>query len=444
MGDQNNNKMDEIQKIISALHEKHEEMVKMCIDDDTIAQQNPLVLHEKQFRENIIIVIEYLLNCTEEKDAKISNLWLEIRSLKDKNADLRNQISIITEETHNENNPLLDRIQGLTEDIREINQDFLQLKNNTPNLHSGQTNLSNIVVNNEGKPPNFHDNEKDRPLKFLRDMRQYVEGNNLELGKIKYTLSRCLQGNAASWWDIICDRIESWDDFEKYFRERFWSEFKIKKLRETLRFGRYRSNISRMQYASDILSLMYELEPETSEAEKIALLINHFERNVQIAMIGREINSLSELNRILEQYDQLDANFKKPENFKKQDSFNKSQQRNFQPNQDFHSSKNSNSYFKSNQNLKDPISSNPNYLNNYDNPVKPIEQTQVRRENFQRNNNNRGNPNRGRGAKTFNRSDTRHDYNLRSRSEGQKSINTIETDIENKNPDDKESEETEN
>ena len=282
------------------MHTYHDELVEISAIEGTTGERNPLVLSEQKFRESIIAVVERLREENANLKADIRQLENKICELQTTYREQKDQISIITDACEKDhNNVVFNKLEGLTEDIIEINKDLANFKINGRQF-SNQNNLKSIVVNSniENKPPTFKADDKDRPLKFLRDMQQYVQSNNLEINQIKYILSRSLMENAASWWDITCRRIESWEDFEKHFRDRFWSNIKIKRLQETLRYGRYRGNMTRMQYASDILSLMYELEPETDESEKIAMLINHFERSIQIAMIGKEIDSISEFNKM--------------------------------------------------------------------------------------------------------------------------------------------------
>ena len=51
--------------------------------------------------------------------------------------------------------------------------------------------------------------------------------HNLNVPNLKYTLLSCsLRENAISWWDVVCNKINSWEDFDTFFKERFRSDFK--------------------------------------------------------------------------------------------------------------------------------------------------------------------------------------------------------------------------
>lgn len=416
-----NSNKEAFEQTLSLMKEHHATIISIC-EAEGSDEGSQLINKENEFRKEILNMFECMIASHINYEKKIASQQEEIKKLENITKVHRDEISILTDEMSdpNNNSHILNSIEGLVNDIREINLDYAQLKE--------QRSSQNITVNtaHEIKPPIFKaEGDNERPLKFLRDMKQYITSNNLNIERIKLVLSQNLQNKATSWWDITCNNINSWEDFETQFRERFWSDVKVRKLKEKLQFGRYnfRGSKSRMQYASDMLSLMNELEPEKSETERIGTLINHFDRSIQIAIIGREITKLSELNKILEQYDIVDSNFKKQSNNSNNSSYNNGT--NVQSNSNNNNNMNNKSNNNNNANDNDNFNRRPgtnyrgrNYNNDYANNQNKTSNNneELKNSNQKQYTNSQSQNKRNNGKKsTNNQSTSQNTYNLRPR-----------------------------
>ena len=98
-------------------------------------------------------------------------------------------------------------------------------ENTSGNRSTMDHTISNFSLRKEKMmAPTFTGEKNEKPIKFLKEMRRYIQPSESSLEELKYVLSRNLKGNAASWWYVAEDSVHSFEDFEEQFREKFWSE----------------------------------------------------------------------------------------------------------------------------------------------------------------------------------------------------------------------------
>lgn len=79
-----------------------------------------------------------------------------------------------------------------------------------------ETTVSYSMIQREKMPASsFKGKQHEEPIKFLREMKRYLNPKEISVDEIKYLLTRSLKGIANRWWDMIENSVRSYDDFEK-------------------------------------------------------------------------------------------------------------------------------------------------------------------------------------------------------------------------------------
>ena len=129
------------------------------------------------------------------------------------------------------------------------------------------------------RPPIFDAEKTKHPLQYLKSMKSYINASNLDHEEMLYVLSQSLQGTASTWWQITSQSINEYDDFEKKFKARYWSQSEQRECARKIEFGKFSLNgkPTRVQYATEIWSMAQELGTEYTEAVLVDKLSLHFD-----------------------------------------------------------------------------------------------------------------------------------------------------------------------
>ena len=87
------------------------------------------------------------------------------------------------------------------------------------------------------------------------------------LDELLFIISRSLKGTASIWWDTVEASIHSFEEFEKKFKRKFWSEERTDELVDKIEHGIYSSRrpLSRVNYTMSLISLAQDLDRYTEE-----------------------------------------------------------------------------------------------------------------------------------------------------------------------------------
>lgn len=85
------------------------------------------------------------------------------------------------------------------------------------NVHTNRTRL-------KAKLSVFKEEAREKPLRYLNDMNDYVRIMGLDDHQALYQIEQSLEGVAGVSYDVTERTIASFGEFETRFRERFWSE----------------------------------------------------------------------------------------------------------------------------------------------------------------------------------------------------------------------------
>ena len=70
----------------------------------------------------------------------------------------------------------------------------------------------------------FSDSASDKPLRFLKDLKSYIDMFNLyDKLDLNFTIKKSLDHKAKTWWHVVQDSVKSWEDFEAEILNSFWN-----------------------------------------------------------------------------------------------------------------------------------------------------------------------------------------------------------------------------
>ena len=118
-------------------------------------------------------------------------------------------------------------------------------------------------------------------------------------------IAQALEEAAKDWWYLVESKVESLQDFETLFKTRFWNSSMQRNARRKIELGQYQpqGKYTRVQYATYILGLASELDVDYSEDDLTHRLIEHFEKEVRYALLGRDVTNTEVLFKILSDFD---------------------------------------------------------------------------------------------------------------------------------------------
>ena len=108
---------------------------------------------------------------------------------------------------------------------RKLNNSFRASTREPSQLRTiGNETLTTNVRNINMRSPIYDAEKTKHPLQYLKSMKSYINASNLDHEEMLYVLSQSLQGTASTWWQNTSQSINEYDDFEKKFKARYWSQ----------------------------------------------------------------------------------------------------------------------------------------------------------------------------------------------------------------------------
>ena len=146
------------------------------------------------------------------------------------------------------------------------------------------------------------DDEDSFPMEFLKELKEiqetYYPSENTRW------LSRHLTGEAAIWWRIVRGQVNTFQEFEEIFVEKYWGDTQQERIRDQLEYGRFNPNgsLSMIQYMERFVLQCRQLIPILSDRHLIKKLARHYNREIQIAVITRGITTINSFELLLHEY----------------------------------------------------------------------------------------------------------------------------------------------
>lgn len=235
--------------------------------------------------------------------------------------------------------------RDLLQEIDTNSQEIQEIKNCIRNQSLIISSSPNHDISSKLKfpPPSFKGLDTERPIKFLNDLDNYITLKKLSPDESVKILSQTLDGEAKDWWYVHESDVKTYDEFKLLFKDRFWNATIQRNTRRKVEFGQYYPNtkLSRVNYATTILSYAKELDLSYTEDETTENLCNHFEKGIRHAFNGQQVKSKSVLFKILTDYDEDDKKAQvRKQNYEQKKNEEKSEHSNEKINNDSTSNEN--------------------------------------------------------------------------------------------------------
>ena len=138
-----------------------------------------------------------------------------------------------------------------------------------------------VHTNVKIKPAIFKGESYEKPVKFISDLKKYINMYKVKEGDEITLISSCLEKSVKDWFYINEKYIKNFLDFEERFRPRFWNQEIQESLKRKLNLGSYRENgkLSRVDYALKLFNSAEDLGMSEDETELVRLISLHFGRD---------------------------------------------------------------------------------------------------------------------------------------------------------------------
>ena len=288
--------MDEISK-------KNKDWKKAVTEELRILDDHHGELASKQAdlvteHENLNTLCQQCMTSRATNHENILKLHRAIKKMQEQFSNMEEKIASLEKE----NDQFIDREAQLRRANNEL-RDKLDTLKNTSRLSC--TSMQETQRSVKLRLPMFKGAENDRPMKFLSALKKCVEATKPDTTNLQCIIAQVLEEAAKDWWYLVESKVESLDDFEPLFKNRFWNSSMQRNARRKIELGQYypQGKYTRVQYDTYLLSLASELDVDYSEEQLIHRIIEHFEKEARHALLGRDVTNTEVLFRILSDFD---------------------------------------------------------------------------------------------------------------------------------------------
>lgn len=166
----------------------------------------------------------------------------------------------------------------------------------------GPTILRSVEI---GKIPTFANAPHENPMKFLKDLREYMELNQIKDDRRLALVDQCLKADVSTWWQVYRDYTRTYEEFHHHLLSKFWSKQTQRNVYWEIYSGKYEKNkkvgmaTHFLQYVSSNMALVKPIEEE----ELIEIMSNHYSHEVQNIILSKNINTISDMEQLLRRLD---------------------------------------------------------------------------------------------------------------------------------------------
>lgn len=157
------------------------------------------------------------------------------------------------------------------------------------------------VIIEHTKNVNFN-GEGEYPMEFVKELeeihREYYPGEEVSW------IGRHLDGEAAIWWKLIRNEVNTFEQFQTAFTAKYWNQMIQESVRDKLEFGKYRpeSGLSMTQYMERCILQNRQLIPPMSDLHLIRKLAHHYSHDIAVACITRGVNNIMDFQNLLMEF----------------------------------------------------------------------------------------------------------------------------------------------
>lgn len=165
------------------------------------------------------------------------------------------------------------------------------------------------------KPPMFN-GKNHNPILFVNKLKQHVmregkKGLVSTIDDLKEIIDEALIGSTSSWWQLNQKYVNSFEDFQLIFTDKYWSRDAQKQLKHRITYEKYRPGgpLSRSDYFLEKAALLrYLTINDLDEEEIVNILVEQFSQKIQDACSVQGIKTIHEMERLLNREDSEERN----------------------------------------------------------------------------------------------------------------------------------------
>lgn len=281
-----------------------------------IADLNELKKDVKELRESkneADIQMSKFNNFVQNVDVRLENHLSKSVSKFQNISDKMNEIMSVMKEQREEL-AALDALSRAEIEESRIKVEALEAAMDGGRLQNASDECRLSATNGEGarvlqahvRPPTYGGAPTDNPVAFLRSLGRYFLRTGAQEQDKLQVVDSCLIGWAAEWWSLHADNTSNYRQFETKFLQHYWGEHRQRKVREDLLFGRYFAHkdfCSMEDYVIKKFSRAKELIPKLTELEIVDNLLNHFDTDMRIACVNRNVKTVNDLIETIQTFE---------------------------------------------------------------------------------------------------------------------------------------------
>ncbi|XP_031789070.1 uncharacterized protein LOC116418030 [Nasonia vitripennis] len=282
------NLSDNVETLIDIKIRKHEEdaeVILMNLKQDITSKLTALTNTSQN-----------LLKITRSNEKRVKSLEVEHITYNNTLTKFDEELKNLKTHIENSNKTFKEEFQTLTDRLNKIRS-----SNHEIIMDGNNTSLSISSKSPKLKPPTFRADTKEKPMRYLRDLKRYLDVLNVDGSEMNIIISQTLENTASSWFDIAQHSINNISDFERKFKARFWNEDIQDEWSRKVEYNRYNpdSKYSHLEYATYVWGFAQDLERNFSEAELVRKISNHFDWDIRFTVKSQNINSQDKFFELL-------------------------------------------------------------------------------------------------------------------------------------------------
>lgn len=246
---------------------------------------------------------QYVKSTIDELSNTVENNAEEIKNIKYTFKDTNQTLTTRMEE-HNEKT---------TSTLNEYVQTLKKLENRNTHID-----LSDITIQCKGNNldiPKFS-GRASNPKEFLQHLERHYDRmkDKKTISKVNQkeflheTIEDSLENYALKWWQLVKDKVNTWEEFSDIFINKYWSMEVQMGVKRRIELDRYKpgGRLSRAEYFVERVITLQSLTPTPSDQEILAMLTGHFCEMIQGAKRLQNITTIQDFELMLQREDNLD------------------------------------------------------------------------------------------------------------------------------------------
>ena len=200
--------------------------------------------------------------------------------------------------------------QNIKEQDRKIDDNIKRLDQLPHTSNSANTYThTNIITKTDELY--YYGDSRMHPKIFITRLQQQLQNTKHNM-TIKQFIQEKLRGDAELWFQMVEERIDTFDQFETLFIKQYWGESNQRKIRANLFNGKYTESegISREKYIIRKIYNIRYLEPKFTEDEMVRYLARHFNDDIHNVIITQRITTFDNLIEYIRNIDEYKTGWK--------------------------------------------------------------------------------------------------------------------------------------